>query len=48
MNQYWTKELFGTDKPIIAMCHLQALPGDPEYDKACGMKHVVDKARADS
>jgi len=47
MSQYWTKELFGTDKPIIAMCHLQALPGDPEYDKACGMKQVVDKARAD-
>lgn len=47
MSETWTKEIFGTSKPIIAMCHLQALPGDPEYDKACGMKHVVERARQD-
>jgi membrane complex biogenesis BtpA family protein len=29
------------------MCHLLALPGDPGYDKACGMKHVVEAARKD-
>ena len=23
---YWTKEILYTNKPIIAMCHLQALP----------------------
>jgi membrane complex biogenesis BtpA family protein len=47
MNQPWTRVLFGTSKPIIAMCHLQALPGDPEYDSACGMRDVVEKARLD-
>lgn len=43
----WISEVFGTKKPIIAMCHLQALPGDPGYDKAGGMKKVVDAARHD-
>ena len=44
---YWTKELFHTSKPIIAMCHLQAMPGDPGFDKAGGMKKVIDTARKD-
>jgi hypothetical protein len=44
---YWTKELFNTEKPIIAMCHLQAMPGDPRYDKAGGMKKVIEAARKD-
>ncbi len=43
----WLKETFGVDKPIIAMCHLQALPGDPGYDAKGGMAKVVDMARAD-
>jgi membrane complex biogenesis BtpA family protein len=42
---YWTKEIFNTKKPIIAMCHLQAMPGDPGYDKAGGMKKVIEGAR---
>ena len=29
----WLKEVIGTEKAIIAMCHLQAMPGDPYYDK---------------
>lgn len=33
----WLEELFGVKKPIIAMCHLQPLPGDPYYDKQGGM-----------
>lgn len=41
----WLKETFGNDKPIIAMCHLQALPGDPHYDEIGGMRKVVDFAR---
>jgi hypothetical protein len=41
----WLFDVFGKDKPIIAMCHLQALPGDPGYDKAGGMKKVIDAAR---
>jgi len=40
----WLAELFKTEKPIIAMCHLQALPGDPSYDKQGGMQKVVDLA----
>ncbi|MCK9170185.1 MAG: BtpA/SgcQ family protein [Treponema sp.] len=44
---FWTEELFHTKKPIIAMCHLQPLPGDPKYDAAGGMKKVVELARKD-
>ncbi len=43
----WIKEDLGTEKPIVAMCHLQAMPGDPYYDKGKGMKDVLDKARHD-
>ena len=43
----WMKELFNTSKPIIAMCHLQAMPGDPHYDAAGGMEKVLDAARKD-
>lgn len=43
----WIKETFGTKKPIIAMCHLQALPGDPFYDADGGMEKVVEMARRD-
>jgi len=45
MKPCWTNDLFGNNKPIIAMCHLPALPGDPGYDKAGGMRCVVDFAR---
>lgn len=43
----WMKETFGTHKPIIAMCHLQAMPGDPYYDAKGGMDYVVEMARKD-
>jgi len=43
----WVEELFGTAKPIIAMCHLRALPGDPMYDREGGMERVVELARHD-
>jgi len=43
----WLREVFGVDKPIIAMCHLQALPGDPGYDRVGGMKRVIEEVRAD-
>jgi uncharacterized protein len=43
----WLIEEFGVAKPIIAMCHLQALPGDPGYDAAGGMHKVVEMARHD-
>ena len=43
----WLKEIIGTEKAIIAMCHLQALPGDPLYDKKKGMDWIYEKARED-
>lgn len=43
----WLREVFGVDKPIIAMCHLQALPGDPGYDRVGGMRRVIEAGRAD-
>jgi hypothetical protein len=47
MTKLWTEEIFGTDKPVIAMCHLNALPGDPAYDSKGGMEAVVEWARKD-
>ena len=43
----WLEELFGTSKPIIAMCHLIALPGDPSFDPQKGMDYVIERAAAD-
>ena len=43
----WISDVFETKKPIIAMCHFKALPGDPGYDKAGGMKKVIEAARYD-
>ena len=41
----YMKNLYNTDKPIIALLHLAALPGDPAF---CGdMKAVTDAARRD-
>jgi len=42
----WLRDMFEVDKPIIGMCHLQALPGDPNYDRAAGLRAVVDDAAA--
>ncbi len=41
----WIKETIGTEKPIIAMCHLKPMPGDPYYDKEKGMAWVLECAR---
>ncbi len=43
----WLKEIIGTEKAIIAMCHMQALPGDPYYECGKGMDYVLEKARED-
>jgi uncharacterized protein len=43
----WVQDLFGVTKPIIAMCHLRAMPGDPGYDPAKGVGWVIDMARRD-
>ena len=43
----WLKEVFHCQKPIIAMCHFCALPGDPGYDHKGGMEKVVEWAHQD-
>lgn len=43
----WVKGLFRVEKPVIGMCHMQALPGDPLYDAVKGMSWVLEQARAD-
>jgi uncharacterized protein len=43
----WLKDVFGVEKPIIAMCHMQAMPGDPQYDPTGGVGKVIDLARRD-
>ena len=43
----WTEEMFGVKKPIIAMLHLDALPGDPMFKHDGDMDMVVEHAGAD-
>lgn len=43
----WLDEVFGVKKPIIAMCHMPAMPGDPYYDIAGGMQKVLNYTRKD-
>jgi membrane complex biogenesis BtpA family protein len=42
----WLKDAFGTEKPIIAMGHLDPLPGDPSYDPGKGLEWVIERIRA--
>ncbi|PZU39900.1 MAG: SgcQ protein [Microbacterium sp.] len=37
----------GTDKPLIAMAHVPALPGTPLYDAEAGVSGLVDHVRRD-
>ena len=41
----WTQELFHVEKPIIALLHLRALPGDPLFGDGDTMESVIEKAR---
>ena len=43
----WTEKMFGVKKPIIAMLHLDALPGDPLWYSENDMDAVVEHARMD-
>lgn len=40
----WLEEVFGVKKPVIAMLHLSALPGDPGFDQDGGMDSVITRA----
>lgn len=41
------KKLFGNEKPLIALLHIRALPGDPRFGRNDTMAGVVESARAD-
>jgi len=43
----WVDDLFGVKKPIIAMCHMHAFPGDPGYDSQKGLDWIYTNARKD-
>jgi membrane complex biogenesis BtpA family protein len=43
----WFKELFRTEKPVIAMAHIPALPGTPRYQRKAGVDHLVEQTRPD-
>jgi membrane complex biogenesis BtpA family protein len=45
MSKEWIANIFGTIKPVVAMCHLDALPGDPRYDAKKGLPWVIERAR---
>ena len=45
MTMNWLRDIFHTSKPIIAMCQLKALPGDPGYDSQKGVDWIVQSAR---
>jgi uncharacterized protein len=41
------QRIFGVSKPLIAMCHLRALPGRPRHDVPGGMDAVYQALRED-
>jgi uncharacterized protein len=41
------KRIFGTAKPLIAMCHLRGLPGRPRHDAQAGMAGIYSSLRDD-
>lgn len=43
----WLKEMFKTNKPVIGMVHLHAMPTDPKYDPKEGIEGVLQAARKD-
>ena len=47
MTPGWLMDLFKVAKPIIAMAHLPALPGTPQYDREKGVEHIVECVKQD-
>jgi len=43
----WIDDMFGVKKPIIAMLHMDPLPGDPLFRHGDSMKTVAEKAKED-
>ncbi len=43
----WIQDIFEIKKPIIAMCHIEALPGDPGYNAEKGIDWIIERAKED-
>ena len=43
----WIESMFGVRKPIIAMLHLDALPGDPRFRRGTSIQEIAAHAEAD-
>lgn len=41
----WLDNVFAVERPVIAMLHLSALPGDPGFDSQAGLSAVIDRAK---
>lgn len=41
------REMFGVDKPVIAMAHIPALPGTPRYDPSRSIDDMISAVAAD-
>ncbi|NMC79909.1 MAG: BtpA/SgcQ family protein [Chloroflexi bacterium] len=47
MSPKLLKEMFGKDKPVIAMSHFPPLPGTPLYDEKKGVEGMLEEMRTD-
>jgi uncharacterized protein len=47
MTKEKLREIFGVDKPLIAMCHLPGLPGRPRHDVLAGMDAIAESLERD-
>ena len=43
----WLKDVFKTEKPVIGMVHLHAMPTDPKYDEKAGVNGIITAAKKD-
>lgn len=43
----WISELFKTEKPVIAMAHVPALPGTPRYDEKGSINALISHVKED-
>ncbi len=43
----WLKDVIGTEKAIIAMCHMPPFPGDPYYGPEMSMDEVICATKKD-
>lgn len=43
----WIEKTFGNKKPIIAMCHMPPLPGDPGFNAKAGIEPIIERLQHD-